>query len=117
MKLNRVEKALMNNPVRAAVQRHFEAVLMTRLAGADPLEDMHVLEIGCGDGRVTWRYADRAAHVTAIDPGATQIAQARQDLPGPLRDRIEFQDISFEDFATASAPSVFDIVILSYSLC
>ena len=24
-----------------------------------------VLEIGCGDGRLTWRYADNVAHVTA----------------------------------------------------
>jgi len=77
----------------------------------------NVLEIGCGDGRVTWRYADKAAHVMAIDPGATQIALAREDLPGPLQGRVEFQDIAFEDFATASAPSAFDIVILSYSLC
>ena len=76
-----------------------------------------VLEIGCGDGRVTWRYADKAAHVTAIDPSAMQIAQARQDLPGPLRDRVEFQDLAFEDLAAASAASVFGIVILSYSLC
>jgi ubiquinone/menaquinone biosynthesis C-methylase UbiE len=77
----------------------------------------HVLEIGCGDGRVTWRYADKAARVTAIDPSAKQIAQAREDLPGQLEDRIEFQVTAFEDFAAASAPSVFDIVILSYSLC
>ena len=27
-----------------------------------------VLEIGCGDGRLTWRYAERAAYVTAIEP-------------------------------------------------
>jgi 2-polyprenyl-3-methyl-5-hydroxy-6-metoxy-1,4-benzoquinol methylase len=77
----------------------------------------HVLEIGCGDGRVTWRYADKAARVTAIDPSATQIALARKHLPTQLRDRIEFQDIGFEDFAAASAPSAFDIVILSHSLC
>ncbi|HEY2965307.1 MAG TPA: class I SAM-dependent methyltransferase, partial [Actinomycetota bacterium] len=32
------------------------------------LGDAEVLEIGCGDGRLTWRYADRTAHVTAIDP-------------------------------------------------
>jgi 2-polyprenyl-3-methyl-5-hydroxy-6-metoxy-1,4-benzoquinol methylase len=77
----------------------------------------HLLEIGCGDGRVTWRYADRAARVTAIDPSPKQIAQAREDLPSQLQDRIEFQDIAFEDFAAASAPWAFDIVILSYSLC
>ena len=77
----------------------------------------HVLEIGCGDGRVTWRYADKAAHVTAIDPGAKQIALALEHLPSQLQDRIEFHNIAFEAFAAASAPSSFDIVILSYSLC
>ena len=77
----------------------------------------HVLEIGCGNGRVTWLYADKAAHVTAIDPSSKQIAQAKQDLPSQLQDYVEFQDISFEDFTAASASSAFDIVILSWSLC
>ena len=77
----------------------------------------HVLEIGCGNGRVTWSYADQAAHVMAIDPVARQIALAKEQLPGRLKDRIEFQDIAFEDFAAASTPSAFDIVILSKSLC
>ncbi len=81
------------------------------------LNGQHVLEIGCGDGRVTWRYADKAAHVTAIDPVAKQIAVARKRLPTQLRDRIEFLDIGFVDFAAANAPSAFDIVILSQSLC
>ena len=77
----------------------------------------HVLEIGCGDGRVTWRYADKAVHVTGIDPSVEQIALAREHLPNQLQDRIEFQDIAFEAFASASAPSAFDIVILARSLC
>ena len=76
-----------------------------------------VLEVGCGDGRLTWRYADRAAHVTAIDPAASQIASANEQLPDRLKDRIEFQAIEFEDFAAASQPKAFDIVILSNSLC
>jgi 2-polyprenyl-3-methyl-5-hydroxy-6-metoxy-1,4-benzoquinol methylase len=77
----------------------------------------HVLEIGCGDGRVTWLYADKAARVTAIDPSAKQVALAREYLSGQLRDRVEFQDIGFEEFAAASASAAFDIVILSWSLC
>jgi 2-polyprenyl-3-methyl-5-hydroxy-6-metoxy-1,4-benzoquinol methylase len=81
------------------------------------LSGQSVLEIGCGNGRLTWRYADKAARVTAIDPSSKQIAQAKEDLPGHLRDRIEFQDIAFEDFAAASTSSTFDIVILSWSLC
>jgi 2-polyprenyl-3-methyl-5-hydroxy-6-metoxy-1,4-benzoquinol methylase len=77
----------------------------------------HVLEIGCGDGRLTWRYADQTAHVTAIDPVASQIALAKEHLPGQLRGRIEFHSMTFEDFAAASPPSAFDIVILAWSLC
>jgi len=77
----------------------------------------HVLEVGCGDGRVTWFYANLAAHVTAIDPVASQITLAKEHLPGRLKDRLEFQHSAFEDFAVASPPSVYDIVLLSDSLC
>jgi len=77
----------------------------------------HVLEIGCGEGRLTWRYAGRAAHVTAIDPYSASIARARQNLPPELQGRVEFHPIAFEDFAAASEPAIFDIAILSWSLC
>jgi 2-polyprenyl-3-methyl-5-hydroxy-6-metoxy-1,4-benzoquinol methylase len=77
----------------------------------------HVLEIGCGDGRLTWRYAAKAGRVTAIDPNAKQIALAKEHLPAELQDHIEFQNIAFEDFASARGPLAFDIVILSWSLC
>jgi 2-polyprenyl-3-methyl-5-hydroxy-6-metoxy-1,4-benzoquinol methylase len=80
-------------------------------------DGQHVLEIGCGNGRVTWRFADKAAHVTGIDPDARQIALAREQLPSQLRDRIEFHRIAFEEFASASEASAFDIVILARSLC
>lgn len=80
-------------------------------------KDKHVLEIGCGDGRLTWRYADKAAHVTAIEPSAEQIGLAKANLPNNLRGRVEFHVATLEDFAANRGPSVFDLVILSYSLC
>ena len=76
-----------------------------------------VLEIGCGDGRLTWRYADRAEHVTAIEPAAKQMALAIEQVPEHLQQRIEFHNITFEGFAAITAPSTYDIVILSWSLC
>ena len=76
-----------------------------------------VLEVGCGDGSKTIRYAEKAAHVTAIDPDSQQITLAKKNLPGELRGRIEFHNIAFEDFATTCTPSAFDIVILTSSLC
>ena len=48
MKLNTVEKALMNNPVRVLVQRRYEARLLERLGGR--VDGLRVLEIGCGRG-------------------------------------------------------------------
>ena len=90
---------------------------------ADILSDLidfsghHVLEIGCGDGRLTWLYADQPAHTTAIDLNAEQIALAIDDLPNHLRPRIEFRVAAFEDFADEIASSTYDIAILSYSLC
>lgn len=77
----------------------------------------HVLEIGCGDGRLTWRYAGRAGYVTAIDPFAEGIARAKETLPSELRGRVEFHHVAFEDFAAGREPSAFDIAILSWSLC
>ena len=73
-----------------------------------------VLEIGCGDGRLTWRYADRAAHVIAIDPDADEIAAAREDLPPHLHDRVEFQVNGLADFKPPH--ELFDIALLSWSL-
>ena len=46
MKLNAVEKALMNNPARAALQRHYEARVLDRLGGR--LDGGRALESGCG---------------------------------------------------------------------
>lgn len=87
------------------------------LSGMADFSGRHVLEIGCGDGRVTWLFADQAARVTAIDPDAEQIALARHAMPARLRDRLEFRAVAFEDFAAASPSASFDAVILSWSLC
>jgi 2-polyprenyl-3-methyl-5-hydroxy-6-metoxy-1,4-benzoquinol methylase len=76
----------------------------------------HVLEIGCGDGRLTWRYAEAAAHVTGIDPFEEAIGRANTNQPDTLRDHVEFHHIVFEDFAAARESEMFDMAILSWSL-
>jgi len=76
-----------------------------------------VLEIGCGDGRLTWRYAEKTAHVVAIEPSAELIETAKKNTPPHLQGRVDFQAASLEDFAAKSKTSIFDLVILSYSLC
>jgi 2-polyprenyl-3-methyl-5-hydroxy-6-metoxy-1,4-benzoquinol methylase len=73
-----------------------------------------VLEIGCGDGRLTWRYAGWAAHVIAIDSKADDIAIATEDCPASLRNHVEFRATPLEDFHPPR--ELFDLALLSWSL-
>ena len=50
-----------------------------------------VFEVGCGEGRMTWLYADVAASVLGFDPDNDAIAEAREQTPGHLRDKVEFR--------------------------
>ena len=80
------------------------------------LDGAEVLEVGCGDGRLTWRYADRAAHVTAIEPFEESIARAKERLRGTQLP-IDFLSVAFEDFAATRDADGFDVTLLSWSLC
>jgi ubiquinone/menaquinone biosynthesis C-methylase UbiE len=55
----------------------------------------HVLEVGCGSGQLTRGLATRGLHVTAIEPGTSLIALARQNLEGA--GEVEFVNAQFED--------------------
>ena len=74
-----------------------------------------VLEVGCGDGRLTWRYAGMAEHVIAIDPKADAIQRARENLPEELKTHVEIRQFTFEDYSAASEPSSFDSIIFAWS--
>lgn len=76
-----------------------------------------VLEIGCGNGRLTWLIAPQARRVVGIDPSEEKIALARQGTPENLASRVQFHAQSLEDYA-ASLPSSehFDRAFLSWSL-
>jgi ubiquinone/menaquinone biosynthesis C-methylase UbiE len=81
MKLNSIERAFVNNPVRAAHQHHREAAWFKRLAGGD-LSGQHVLEVGCGQGVGAEVILDRlgAANVTAFDLDESMVELARRRL-------------------------------------
>ncbi|GFG54722.1 methyltransferase type 11 [Mycolicibacterium agri] len=81
MKLNGIERAAMNNPLRAAHQHHREAAWFRRLAG-DSLAGQHVLEVGCGRGVGSEVLLKRlgAARVTAFDIDESMVELARRRL-------------------------------------
>jgi ubiquinone/menaquinone biosynthesis C-methylase UbiE len=49
-----------------------------------------VLEVGCGDGRLTSFAAERAAYVYAFDPKGDEIAKAKEALSSEARARVSF---------------------------
>jgi ubiquinone/menaquinone biosynthesis C-methylase UbiE len=79
MLLNAVEKALMNNPARAAIQRRLEARRLLSLGGR--LSGGRALEIGCGRGIGVELILDvfGATSVDAfdLDPQMVGLAQRR----------------------------------------
>jgi ubiquinone/menaquinone biosynthesis C-methylase UbiE len=89
----------------------------SQLAGIRSLASFarkRVLEIGCGDGRLTFGYADDAASVEASDPDADAIGKAAKALPEALRDRVTFNVASA--FELEVPRSSVDLVFFSWSL-
>src|ERR1700678_1189187 len=54
-----------------------------------------VLEVGCGSGQLARGLVARGLHVTALEPGPSLIALARQNLAGA--GEVEFVNAQFED--------------------
>ena len=64
---------------------------LRRLGG---LRDRRVLELGCGDGRLTLGIAEQAVSVFAFDPDEEAVARARKTLPSELADRVTYERIA-----------------------
>lgn len=73
-----------------------------------------VIEIGCGDGRLTRRLARLGAHIVAIDPSRPSLETARKTLPPTYADRVRFSVGSAESLKFR--PESFDIAVLAWSL-
>lgn len=75
-----------------------------------------VLEVGCGDGRMTWRYADQAVSVLALDTSDVKIQQAIDNTPGRLRGKVEFKVADITDARLELPDDAVEVAILSHSL-
>lgn len=73
-----------------------------------------VLEIGSGDGRLTWSYIEKVAHVTAIEPDADKHAAALKDRPTRAQN-IDLLNLDLDAFVKQNKEK-FDLAILSWSL-
>jgi ubiquinone/menaquinone biosynthesis C-methylase UbiE len=88
-----------------------EVAALQRLA---PVDGLKVLELGCGDGRLTFRYAHAARSVLAVDPDGDRIADALEARPSELAERVSF---AVADAAEVDAPRrSFHLALFSSSL-
>jgi ubiquinone/menaquinone biosynthesis C-methylase UbiE len=88
---------------------HLDALL--RLAD---LRGRQVLEMGCGDGRLTAGIAAEAQHVLAFDPDAESVVEGRRSLPAELSERVAFRAASAQEIEIERG--AFDLVVFSWSL-
>ena len=73
-----------------------------------------VLEIGCGEGRLTWQYAKDARSVVAVDLDHDALRVAKVDRPSDLNDKIYLACANSEHLPFTKEK--FDIAILAWSL-
>lgn len=78
------------------------------------LADAHVLEIGCGDGRLTWRYANGAKRVTATDPDFARLITAQHECSPTLNSSITLTQAAAEGLPFPV--DRFDLALLAWSL-
>jgi len=73
-----------------------------------------VLEIGCGEGRLTWRYARAAGYVVGIEIERDDLRVATIDRPSDLAEKVVFANA--DSIRLPFSKETFDLAILSWSL-
>jgi ubiquinone/menaquinone biosynthesis C-methylase UbiE len=116
MKMNRIEKFFMNNPMRSAIQRWYEAPLLERLGGR--VEGMRVLEIGCGRGvgtEIIFKYFG-AKNVHSFDIDPDMVTKARKRLAQYSGEVLQLTvgDATSIDAEDEAYDAVFDFWILHH---
>ena len=115
MLLNRFEYRLMNNPLRAALQRYVEARRLLKMGGA--MNGGVALEIGCGRGVGVELILDlfRADAVDGFDVDRRMVALAQIRLARrKQRTRLWVGDATHIASATGSYDAVFDFGVIHH---
>ncbi len=71
------------------------------------------LEVGCGDGRLTWRYASDVERVAGIDLNVDELRLATIDRPGDLSRRVSF--LRANAIRLPFKSEAFDLAIFAWS--
>jgi ubiquinone/menaquinone biosynthesis C-methylase UbiE len=91
-----------------------DGVEIETIRGLVDLRGRRIVEIGCGDGRITFACAQEAESVLAFDADDESIREARHTTPRNLRRKVRFE---VADAAEIELPgSEFDLALFSWSL-
>ena len=81
---------------------------------ADFTASHRVLEIGCGDGRLTWRYARDVNRVVGVEIERDDLRLALVDRSSDLGNKAVFTNA--DSIYLPFSKETFDLAILSWSL-
>ena len=96
------------------VEKDPERAERRQLDPGGEFDGKRVLEIGCGEGRLTWQYARRPRRVIGIDTDAAALRYATIDRPSDLEGKVAFARASALDLPFPQ--ETFDLALLAWSL-
>ncbi|HJS17749.1 MAG TPA: class I SAM-dependent methyltransferase [Anaerolineales bacterium] len=76
--------------------------------------NQRVLEIGCGEGRMTWKYASASSWIVGVDTDRNALRVAAYDHPSNLAKKVHFANSEAERLPFRK--ETFDIAVLAWSL-
>jgi ubiquinone/menaquinone biosynthesis C-methylase UbiE len=77
-------------------------------------KDKRVLEIGCGEGRLTFKYAAASSLTVGFDPDHDALRIAQADSPHAMQKHVHLAGASASTIPFSK--ETFDIAILAWSL-
>lgn len=78
------------------------------------LRGLRVVDVGCGEGRLSLTCAREGADVFAFDPDEASIAAARAETPAELSRRVRFEVAHAREIELPKGE--FDLALFSWSL-
>jgi 2-polyprenyl-3-methyl-5-hydroxy-6-metoxy-1,4-benzoquinol methylase len=91
-----------------------DGVEIATILGLVDVDGRRVVDVGCGDGRMSLELARNGARVFAFDPDEESIATARAETPRDLRRRVRFEVAHAAQLELPKGE--FDLALFSWSL-